>query len=167
MTSRRWLRGAAPLLMALALMSCAPSVDLTNGVKLDAFTTGWMDADIETAARSGSNKLVPAVSFKLTNASDQTLAPLQVNAIFRRVGDEHEWSNAMVTAAGSAGLAPSASTGQLLIRGALGYTGTDGQWDMLRNSHFVDAKVDLFARYASQQWTHIGEYPIARRIIER
>jgi hypothetical protein len=140
---------------------------VTNGVKLEAFTTGWMDADIEAAARSGSNKLVPAVSFKLKNASNQTLAPLQVNAIFRRVGEQDEWSNGMITAAGSAGLAPNVSTDQLVIRGQLGYTGTDPQWDMLRNSHFVDAKVDLFARYASEQWTHIGEYPIARRLIER
>ena len=167
MTTRRWVARGAACAIVLASTSCGPTVDLTTGVKFDALTTGWIDAGVEAAARSGSNKLVPAVSFKLTNASDQTLAPLQVNAIFRRVGDEHEWSNAMITAAGSAGLAPSASTGPLLIRGAQGYTGTDGQWDMLRNTHFVDAKVDLFARYASQQWTHIGEYAIARRIIER
>jgi hypothetical protein len=38
---------------------------------------------------------------------------------------------------------------------------------MLHNSHFVDAKVDLFARYGSQQWTRMGEYPIARQIVER
>jgi hypothetical protein len=38
---------------------------------------------------------------------------------------------------------------------------------MLHNSHFVDATVDLFARHGSQQWTRVGEYPIARQIVER
>ena len=110
---------------------------------------------------------MPAVSFRLKNASDRTLAPLQVNAIFRRVGDPVEWSNAMVTAAGSKGLPPSGSTEPLVIKGPLGYTGTDPHWDMLHNSQFVDARVDLFARYGSQQWTRMGEYPIARQIVER
>ena len=50
---------------------------------------------------------------------------------------------------------------------SISYTGTDPQWDMLRNSHFVDATVDLFARHGSQQWTRMGEFPIARQIVER
>jgi hypothetical protein len=147
----------------LAAAACGPRVDLTTGLQFESLTTGWTDAGGE----GGANKIVPAVSFKLKNASDQTLAPLQVNAIFRRVGDPSEWSNGMVTAAGSAGLPPAASTGPLVIKGQLGYTGTDPHWDMLHNSQFVDAKVDLFARYGSQQWTRMGEYPIARQIVER
>ena len=73
----------------------------------------------------------------------------------------------MVTAAGSSGLPPAAASGPLLITGQLGYTGTDSHWDMLQNSHFVDAKVSLFARYGSRQWTEVGEYSIARVIVER
>jgi len=37
----------------------------------------------------------------------------------------------------------------------------------LQNSKFVDATVDVFARYGSRQWTRVGEYRIARQIIER
>jgi hypothetical protein len=149
----------------LVLMSagCDAPVDLTTALHFESVTTGWSDVNGD----GGGNKLVPTVSFRLKNASDRTLAPVQVNAIFRRVGDPGEWSNAMVTAAGSAGLPPSASTGPLVIRGTLGYTGTDPHWDMLRNSQFVDATVDLFARYGSQQWTRVGEYSIARQIVER
>ena len=36
---------------------------------------------------------------------------------------------------------------------------------MLKNSQFVDAKVDLFVKYGSTQWVKIGEYPIARQLI--
>jgi hypothetical protein len=73
----------------------------------------------------------------------------------------------MVTAAGSAGLAPDAATDRLVIKGGVGYTGTDGQLDLLQNSKFVDATVDVFARYGSRTWTRVGEYRIARQIIER
>jgi hypothetical protein len=38
---------------------------------------------------------------------------------------------------------------------------------MLANSHFVDAKVELLAKYGSTQWKKIGEYPIKRVLIER
>ena len=38
---------------------------------------------------------------------------------------------------------------------------------MLQNSHFVDAKVELFAKYGSEQWKRIGEYPIARRLLTK
>jgi hypothetical protein len=162
MISRRTC-GRFALVIVVASAACGPQVDLTAALQFESMTTGWADG----AGQGGANKLVPAVSFKLKNASDRTLAPLQVNAIFHRAGDPGEWSNAMITAAGSAGLKPAASTGRLVIKAPLGYTGTDSQWDMLRHSQFVDATVDLFARTGSQQWTRVGEYPIARQIVER
>jgi hypothetical protein len=157
--AKNWM--IVPVLLAAS--ACGPDVDLTVGLRVESLTTGWADVDLN----GGAHKIVPAVSFRLKNASTTTLAPLQVNAIFRRVGDRSEWSNAMITAAGSTGLPPEASTGALVIKGTLGYTGSDPQWDMLRNSHFVDATVDLFARHGAQQWTRVGEFPIARQIVER
>jgi hypothetical protein len=38
---------------------------------------------------------------------------------------------------------------------------------MFKNSHFVDATVDLFGKYGSTQWTRLGQYPIARQLILR
>src|SRR5215210_6346614 len=156
----RWVLVA---MLVASVPACGSRVDVAAALQLESVTTGWVDAE----SNSDTHKIVPAVSFRVKNASATTLAPLQVNAIFRRVGDHNEWSNAMITAAGSAGLPPAASTGPLVIKGALGYTGTDPQWDMLHNSQFVDATVDVFARYGSQQWTRMGEFPIARQIVER
>jgi hypothetical protein len=71
-----------------------------------------------------------------------------------------------MTAVGADGLAPGASTGPHTIRSALGYTGAEqSRQEMLRNSHFVDAKVDLFAKYGPTQWVRLGEYPIARELL--
>ena len=150
-------------LVALLAAGCGPALDVAAALRLESVSTGWVDL-----GRVGeSNKLVPAIEFTVKNASDRTLAPIHVNAVFRREGDASEWTNGMVTAAGSAGLPPAAETPKLVIKGAVGYTGTDAQWDLLQNSHFVDATVDVFARYGARQWTRVGEYRVARRIIER
>jgi NAD(P)-dependent dehydrogenase (short-subunit alcohol dehydrogenase family) len=52
----------------------------------------------------------------------------------------------------------------LTLKAALGYTGTDPVDELLNNSHFSDAKVEVFVKAGSGQWTRIGEYPIARQL---
>jgi hypothetical protein len=103
----------------------------------------------------------------LKNLSDQPLAALQVNAVFRRVNDKDEWGSAYLAVTKSDGLQPGATSQPVTINSQLGYTGTDPRAEMLQNSQFVDAKVDLFAKYASLQWVRIGEHPIERRLITR
>jgi hypothetical protein len=153
-------------LMVLTLTSaaaCGRDIDLATSLQVDAVTTGWFDAGIV----DGKKKLVPAVSFTLKNASDQKLRVLQVNASFRRVGEPDEWGSAHLTAAGSAGLAPGADTGALTLRSQLGYTGIESGPEMLDNSFFVDARVDLFVKQGSGEWTRVGDYPITRRLVLR
>jgi len=62
----------------------------------------------------------------------------------------------------------SADTQTLTAKSQLGYTGTEqSRQEMLQNSHFVDAKVELFAKYGSRQWARIGTYPITRRLLTK
>lgn len=156
---------AAALFPTILTAACGPPIDLSTGLQVDTVSTGWLDA----GNVDGKQKLVPAVSFRLKNASDQKLTMLEVHALFRRVGDESEWGDGLVTAAGSSGLAPGTATRAITVSSQLGYTGTESGADMLDNSHFVDARVDLFARsrYGSASWTRLGEYSITRRLISR
>lgn len=140
---------------------CGPTVDLTKALQVDVVSTSWLDAGIV----NGQNKLVPAISFKLKNLSDQRLAVLQVNALFRRVNEKDEWGSGFLTVAGSDGLKPGVTTDTLTITSQLGYTGTEPRLEMLKNTHFIDATVDLFAKYGSTQWAKLGEYPITRRLL--
>ena len=56
----------------------------------------------------------------------------------------------------------------ITIKSQLGYTGSDqSRQEMLQNSHFVDAKVELFAKYASTQWVLLGSYPITRQLLTK
>jgi hypothetical protein len=160
------VRLAAPLLAVLGLgvatASCGgPPVDLKQGLQLEVLSTGWFDAGIV----NGQNKLVPSLVLTLKNVSDQNLVSLQVNAIFRRVTEPQEWGTGFITAAGSGGLGPGETTAPLSIKSHLGYTGTEPRAEMLNNSKFVDAKVELFAKYGAIQWTKIGEFAIARELL--
>jgi hypothetical protein len=161
------MRASGPLgaLIGLSILSaaaCSPPVDLTKGLQINVTSTGWFDAGIV----EGKNKLVPSLSFTLKNISDETLRTLQVNVVFHRVQDPgSEWGNGFSTAAQA--LAPGATTSPLTIRSQLGYTGTEARVEMLKNSHFVDAVVDVFAKYGSTQWARLGEYPISRQLIVR
>jgi hypothetical protein len=157
-------RSCLLLLVAFLFAGCGPTIDLTKGLKVTVLSSGWYDAGIV----NGQNKLVPSITLTLTNVSDQRLNVLQLNALFRRVSEPDEWGSAFLTVAGSEGLAPGATTSPLTIKSNLGYTGADqSRQEMLQNSHFVDAKVDLFAKYGSAQLVKVGEYPITRQLVTK
>jgi hypothetical protein len=147
--------------LALSAAACGPPVDLTKGLQVEILSTGWQDAGIV----DGKNKLVPSVSFRLKNVSAESLVTLQVNALFRRLTDKEEWGSAFLQAAGSSGLKPGAATQPLVAKSQLGYTGNESRVEMLKNSLFVDAKVTLFAKYGSAQWTRLGDYSITRQLL--
>ncbi len=158
------LRRCCLLAAALLLSACGPSVDLTQGLQVTILDSGWYDAGIV----NGQNKLVPSVTFQVKNVSSQPLTSLQVNSLFRRVTEKDEWGDAFVTVAGSSGLGPNAASEPLTLRSQRGYTGSDqSRQEMLANTHFVDAKVEILAKYGSTQWKRLGEYPIQRKLIEK
>jgi hypothetical protein len=151
------------LASTLVAAGCGPAVDLTKGLQLEVVSTGWQDVGPVT----GKNKLVPAVTFRLKNVSDQKLVQLQLNAVFRRVNEKDEWGSALITAAGSDGLAAGATTAPFTVKSALGYTGEESREQMLQNTLFVDANVTLFGKHGSTQWVPLTPTPIqiARQVL--
>jgi hypothetical protein len=145
----------------LAAAACGPTVDLAHGLEVQEASTGWVDG----GSAGGQNKLVPLVRFKLKNVSNQTLPVLQVNAVFRPANEEKEWGTHFQSVTGSEGLSAGATTPVLTVRSDHGVTGTDPTPDLLKNSHFVDARVQLFAKYGSLSWVRIAEFPVTRQLI--
>ena len=155
---------ALAILLSVVLLACAacgPAVDLTKGLQVDLIDTGWFDRGIV----NGQTKLVPSATFTLKNTSAQKLVSLQVNALFRRVSENEEWGSGFKTVVGSEGLPPGSTTPPITVRSQLGYTGSEARQEMLQNSHFVDAKVELFAKYAATQWVLLDTYPIKRQLL--
>lgn len=153
----------ALLLGGLASTGCSPTVDLTKNLAVTEVVSGWHDAGVV----DGKNKLVPSIGFKLKNNSDQNLSSLQVNALFRRVNEPDEWGSGYVKVTGSEGLPAGETTKPLVINSQLGYTGAEARADLLKHSAFVDAKVEIFAKYGSTQWAKLGEFPITRQLEAR
>jgi hypothetical protein len=149
---------------AIALTTaCGKPVDVATAVQVNVVTSGWVPA----APSGGRNKIVPSITVTLKNTSAEPLNALQVNAVFRLVSTNEELSSDFKPASASGGLAPGATTDKIVLKANLGYTGTDPLEELLRNSKFVDAKVELFVKAGSGQWTRVGAYPIAREFTGR
>jgi hypothetical protein len=153
-------RRAAALMFVAAFSAggaCSPGVSLATGLRVDVASTGWLDVSMD-----GRDKVVPALSLKLKNVSNQRLRVLLVNAHFHSADDVEEWGTGFLTAAGSEGLAPGATTGTIVLKGEYGYTGA-GVQRMI--DKFVETKVDLFVKYGAERWTPVGEYTVPRQLI--
>jgi hypothetical protein len=142
-------------------LACSAGADVATAIQVTDVSTGWFDAGIV----NGQNKLVPAVTFKLKNVSDRPVSTLQANVLFHRLNSPEEWGNGFLRVAGSEGLAAGASTEPLTVKSDLGYTGSETRAEMLKNSHFVDAKVRILAKAGSNYWHPLGEYQIERRLL--
>jgi len=157
---RTWIR-LAVVLLPLVSAGCQTKVDLTKGIEVVDVSTGWTKAE----STDGQNKVVAAVSFRFKNTSDQTLSTLQANVLFRRAGDDSEWGSSFVRVTGTDGLPPGATSPPQRVSSPKGYTGSDPHDQLLQNSQFVDARVKVFAKYASTQWQPVGEFPVDRRMM--
>jgi len=80
---------AAVFVAALFSMSCdGASDEAVASLEPLEVVTGWYDDGI---IQGGKNKLVPSVTMKLRNKGAKELKSIQINAIFRRVGEQEMW----------------------------------------------------------------------------
>ena len=175
------------LLVAVPVAGCGGgSLDAQAALAVTDVTTGWLDLGLDELGRT---KLVPTISFRLQNVSDQPLRTLQLNGVFRRClpesagesesqvspadpdagtcqGEDQEWGNAFLgRAVGREGLDPGAQVGPFTMESGLGYTGEQPRVEMLEHRDFVDVKVELFVKHRAEAWVRLSEHPIERRIL--
>ena len=160
------LRSALLVLACLAGAgwACARSVDPLTVLEPVDVVTGWYDDGI---LADGKNKLVPSVMLKFHNKSSSPVSAVQVNAIFRRVGEKEMWGEHFGWAVAKQPLGPGVETKVLVMRSALGYTGVQPRMQMLQNKEFIDAKVEIFLKTGSRVWAKLAEYPIQRQLLTR
>ena len=164
-----------------------PQVAIDRAVSVEEITTGWLDVGIDDFGR---NKLVPTISFRLANNSNESIRTLQLNGVFRRcvvaypgqpepvsevspadltagtcAGEMQEWGSSFLRAVGREGLEPGAATEQFTMESGLGYTGEQSRLDMLQHRQFVDVKVEVFVKRLAEQWVKLSEYSIDRQLL--
>lgn len=77
--------------LVLLVAGCR-SRQVEKDLSITDIRTGWYDAGIV----DGQNKLVPSITLKLRNVSSEPIARVQINAVFRRVGETQEWDSHFV-----------------------------------------------------------------------
>ncbi len=163
LTRTPWL--ALMAVLALFSSSCGASVEAVAALEPVDVVTGWFDDGIVEGQK---NKLVPSVTLKLRNKTGAEVKSIQINAIFRRVGEQEMWGEYFGWAIRrDPALAAGAETDSLVMRSTLGYTGTQPRMQMLQNKEFVDAKVEIFLKQGSKVWAKLAEYPIQRQLLTR
>ena len=172
----------------VVLSGCGGSeIPINDALSVEDVTTGWLDVGIDDFGR---NKLVPIISFRLANNSDESVRTLQLNGVFRRCvvayagqpepvsevspadptagtcpGEMQEWGSSYLRAVGREGLAPGAATEPFTMESGLGYTGEQSRLNMLQHREFVDVKVEVFVKRQADQWVKLGEHSIARQLL--
>jgi hypothetical protein len=149
------------LVLAVTAAGCNQVVPIHVLEPVDV-TTGWHDQGI---LQDGKNKIVPTVQLKLRNKSDQPIDGVQINAIFRRVGEQEMWGEHYGWAVRKDALAPGATTGVMVMRSGLGYTGEQPRIQIMQHKDFIDAKVEIYLKKGSQTWAKLGEFPIERQLL--
>ena len=135
---------------------------MPGALQLTQVSSGWFDAGLDGLGR---NKIVPSVSFRLENSTDDTIRYLQLNAVFRRQGEEEEWGTAYVRAFGTEGLAAGQSTQVFRLESGRGYTGEQAWSEMLAHRDFVDVEMDLFVKHRGDQWVRLDSVSIDRQLL--
>jgi hypothetical protein len=159
------MRRVVPVLLALLASACGgPPPPLDKVVRVDGVVTGWFDAGVTD---DGKNKIVPTISLKLTNIGSDATGAVQLNCIFKRIGDPEERSTVLVRVARSSGIAPGASTSPIIVRSQQGYTGLQPRAQLFENRLFVDFKVEVFGKHGSATWVKLGDFKIDRQLLTR
>lgn len=153
-------RLALPLLAALLVAACE-SRDVERDLEIVDVHTGWYD----TGVNNGQNKLVPSISLGLENVSERGIASVQLNAVFKRVGEDQAWGEHFIRAIDTNGLPAGSTARNIVLRSTLGYTGSQSRLQMLQNREFVDARVEIFGKHGSRTWVKMGEFPIDRQLL--
>lgn len=150
---------AAFVVLAALGSACGPPVDLKQALQVVEVSSGWFDAGIV----AGKNKLVPSVTFKLKKTPEARLSSVSLNLAFMFVGSQDHTDDVYVQSVPFDG----DETKPVVVRTQWGFTGEPPQTraEMLKNSHFQDMEVKIFAKQSSSQWVELQRVPIARQLL--
>ena len=133
-------------------------------VRVDDVVTGWFDAGV---TEDGKNKIVPSISLTLTNTGGDAAGAVQLNCIFRRVGDPEEWSAALVRAVDQRHRRRARPRSRSSSGRRRGTPACSRARNCSQNRLFVDSKVEVFGKHGSATWVKLGEFHIDRQLLTR
>lgn len=146
------------LLACLSLLSCA-APDPKTELALSDLEGYW----IVDAPLGGTQRISPALRFKLTNKSAKRA--IQATATFKRQGDEQiEWGSAFEQVAAAGKPIPIGGSRVVVLVGDSHYTAQGEPEEMFKHEQFRDAHAELFLRLGSSQWVKMVNVAVERRL---
>ncbi len=133
-----------------------------QALRLEFVSAGWRVADTS----DHQVHVVPTARVRVVNRSKDSVAGVQVNAVFRRVVDGIEWGNHLRPVSRGTGLAPGARSEPVLVTSEAGHLSASPADATLRHPGFVDATVQVYGRYGAQGWAKLAEYRVPRQLVE-
>jgi hypothetical protein len=161
---------AATVILSVLATGCGRPIDLKQVLQMTDVSGGYHDAGIV----DGKNKLIPSLTLRLKKSTDETIRPLSLNVVFKKLPRagvavppgspaEEDWDETYVQNVAFEGN----QTSPLTVRTQAGFTGDPPQSraDMLKNSLFQDVRVHIFAKHSASQWVEIGTFDIPRQVL--
>ena len=153
---------AACLVAMFGASACTKPVDIKQTFRVVELQGGWYDAGIV----AGKNKLVPSVTFRLEKTTNESVRPLAVNVLFKKILGETEevWDEVFLQ---RVEVAEGNRTSALTVRPQTGFTGDPPQSraEMLKHSLFVDVRAVIFVKQSSSNWVELARYDIPRLLL--
>lgn len=158
------LRPPQALVLLLLLLgagaSACTTIDLSKSLEVTDVQSGWYDNGI----KDGMNHLVPQVTFRLKNASSESINSVQMTIAFWRDGADGMMEEVLKQGIGSEGVPPGATSEPIKARSPVGYTYAGPRAEALTNSNFVDVTARVFAKRGGKIYK-MGEYRVERKLI--
>ena len=168
------MRILAPALLfvvsAVLTAGCSGPIDLKQVLQITDISGGYHDAGIV----DGRNKLVPRVTFLIKKSTDDSIRPLSLNVVFKKLPrpgtavppgspTEEDWDEVFVQNVPFEGN----QTAPVTIETKAGYTGDPPQSraDILKHSLFQDVRVHIFAKHSASQWVEVATFDIPRQVL--
>ncbi len=107
--------------------------------------------------------LVPAISFRIKNASEETIRYISFEAVFRFMDDTKTLGEGFLPGLPEGSIPPGETSDTILLKSRLGVEGKSVSH--FRNSpHWKIALVKLFVRSKGSRFTLLGEWEVSRKI---
>jgi hypothetical protein len=160
------MRRRSPVLLLaclwlIAVWGCGPQPNLATDLKLIPTMSGYYDEGI-TPDRL--NKIVPSLTFQLTNQGKLPITNVDLVVAYWQVGADGELDSKQIRGIGNSALEPGATSEAITVRSSVGYTHEGPRADMFTNSLFKGFIVKVFAKRAGKT-TRLGEFPVEARLL--
>jgi hypothetical protein len=152
-----------PLLAAavlLAVLAACQHHDPKQELEVTNVETYWvLDSPSGTTQR-----MAPAIRFRVRNKSAEPVRSIQATANFHRVGEEENWGSAWEQVTPASRPLPPGKEQVVVLRSDGRYTSTGTPESMFAHRLFKDTQVEVFLRVGSSGWVKMAEAPIERRV---